>query len=154
MSDSLWPRGLYSPWNSPGQNTVVGSISLLQGIFPTQGLKPGLPHCRRFLTSWATREAREYWNGQSIPSPGHLPDPGKLSAEKWRRVGWFSTLHRLSHAQNLVGLWLKFVFFKWFVNELVSKQTLIFSYQLLAQQWENHFFWASVSRNVKIRAWN
>ena len=41
--------GLYSPWNSPGQNTGVGSLSLLQGIFPTQGSNPGLPHCRRIL---------------------------------------------------------------------------------------------------------
>ena len=38
VSDSLWPHGLYfheSPWNSPGQNTGVGSLSLLQGVFPT-----------------------------------------------------------------------------------------------------------------------
>ena len=46
MSDSLWPHGLYSPWNSPGQNTGVGNISLLQGIFPTQGSNPGFLHCR------------------------------------------------------------------------------------------------------------
>ena len=39
VSDSLRPHGLYSPWNSPGQNTGVGSCSLLQWIFPTQGLK-------------------------------------------------------------------------------------------------------------------
>ena len=45
VSDSLWPHGLYSPWNSPGQNTGVGSLSLLQGIFPTQGSNPGFPHC-------------------------------------------------------------------------------------------------------------
>ena len=32
-----------SPWNSPGQNTGVGSRSLLQGIFPTQGIKPRSP---------------------------------------------------------------------------------------------------------------
>ena len=44
MSDSLQPHGLYSPQNSPGQNTGVGSLSLLQGIFPTQGLKPRLPN--------------------------------------------------------------------------------------------------------------
>ena len=49
MSDSLWHHGLYSPWKSPGQNTGVGSLSLLQGIFPTQGLNPGLPHCRQIL---------------------------------------------------------------------------------------------------------
>ena len=39
----------YSPWNYPGQNTGVGSPSLLQGIFPTQGSNPGHPHCRRIL---------------------------------------------------------------------------------------------------------
>ena len=44
VSDSLWPHVLYSPWNSPGQNNGVGSLSLLQGIFPTQGSNPGLPH--------------------------------------------------------------------------------------------------------------
>ena len=38
-----------SPWNSPGQNTGEGSLSFLQGIFPTQGLKPGFPHCRCVL---------------------------------------------------------------------------------------------------------
>ena len=47
MSDSLQPRELYSPWNSPGQNTRVSSLSLLQGISPTQGSNPGLPHCTR-----------------------------------------------------------------------------------------------------------
>ena len=49
MSVSLQPHGLYSPWNSPGQNTGVGSLSLLQVIFPTQGSNPGLPHCRWIL---------------------------------------------------------------------------------------------------------
>ena len=49
MSDSLQPSGL-SALNSPGQNTGVGSLSILQGIFPTQGLNPGLPHCKRILS--------------------------------------------------------------------------------------------------------
>ena len=49
VSNSLRPHGLYSPWNSPGQNTGVGSLSLFQGIFPTQGSNPGLLHCRRIL---------------------------------------------------------------------------------------------------------
>ena len=40
---------LCHPWNSPGQNTGVGSPSLLQGIFPTQESNPGLPHCRQIL---------------------------------------------------------------------------------------------------------
>ena len=49
VSDSLWPHGLYRPWNPLGQNTGMGSLFLLQGIFPTQGLNPGLPHCRQIL---------------------------------------------------------------------------------------------------------
>ena len=49
VSDSLRPHGLYSPWNSPGQNTGEGSLSLLQGIFPTQGSNSGLQHCGQIL---------------------------------------------------------------------------------------------------------
>ena len=49
VSNSLWPRGLFSSWNSLGQNTGVGSFSLLQGIFPTQGSNPGFLHCRQIL---------------------------------------------------------------------------------------------------------
>ena len=49
MSASLRPHGLYSPCNSPSYSTGVGSLSLLQGIFPTQGLNTGLLHCRQIL---------------------------------------------------------------------------------------------------------
>ena len=43
VSDSLQSHGLYSPWNSPGQNTGVVSLSLLQGMVLTQGSNHGLP---------------------------------------------------------------------------------------------------------------
>ena len=46
VSNSLRPHGLHSPWNCPGQNTGVGSLSLLHGILQTQGSNPGIPHCR------------------------------------------------------------------------------------------------------------
>ena len=49
VSDSLWPHGLYTPRNSPGQIPGVGSFFLLQGNFSTQGLNQDLPHCRRIL---------------------------------------------------------------------------------------------------------
>ena len=49
VSNSLWPHGLYSPRNFPGQNTGVGSLSLLQAIFPAQESNPGLLHCRWLL---------------------------------------------------------------------------------------------------------
>ena len=57
MSNSLQPHGLYSPWNSSGQNIGSGSLSLLHRIFPTQGSNPGLPHCRRILYQLSHREA-------------------------------------------------------------------------------------------------
>ena len=62
MYDSLRPRGLSSPWNSPGKNTGVRSLSLLQGIFPTQGSNPGLPHCRRILYQLSCQ-------GSPLPKP-------------------------------------------------------------------------------------
>ena len=54
VSDSLQPHGLeptrlLCPWSFPGKSTGVGCHFLLQGIFPTQGLNPGLPHCRQTL---------------------------------------------------------------------------------------------------------
>ena len=78
MSNSSWPHELYSPWNSPGQNTGVGSLSLLQGIFPTQGSNPGLLHFRWILYqlsnkgSWRILEciAYPFSSGSSRPRNG------------------------------------------------------------------------------------
>ena len=54
MSSSFRPHGLQParllcPWNSPGRNTGVGNLSLLQGLFPAQGWNSGLSHCRQIL---------------------------------------------------------------------------------------------------------
>ena len=43
VSDSLRPHGLCSLWNSPGQDTGVGSLSLIQGIFSIPGIEPRSP---------------------------------------------------------------------------------------------------------------
>ena len=45
----LEPARFLCPWNSPGRNTGVGCLSLLQGIFPIQGWNSGLLHCRRII---------------------------------------------------------------------------------------------------------
>ena len=60
--DSLQSHGLQltrllCPQNSPGKNTGVGSHSLLQGIFPTQGSNPGLQHCRQILYHLSHQES-------------------------------------------------------------------------------------------------
>ena len=44
---TLQPSRPLRAWNSPGKNTRVGCHCLLQGIFPSQGWNPGLPHCRQ-----------------------------------------------------------------------------------------------------------
>ena len=60
VSDSFRPHGLHSPWNSPGQNTGVGSCSLLQGLFLTQGSNSGLLHCRWILYQLNHKGSGEY----------------------------------------------------------------------------------------------
>ena len=46
--------------DSPGKNTGVGCHALLQGIFPTRGYNPGLPHCRRILYH-LSHQGSPYW---------------------------------------------------------------------------------------------
>ena len=53
LRPSLQPTWLLGPWASPGKNTGVGCHFLFQGIFLTQGLNPGLLHCRWILYHWA-----------------------------------------------------------------------------------------------------
>ena len=55
VSNFLWPHGLYSLWNSPGHSAGVGSLSLLQGIFPTQDWTQVSRIIGGFFTSWTTR---------------------------------------------------------------------------------------------------
>ena len=53
-----------SPWNSLGQNTGLGSLSLLQGIFSTQGSNTGLLKCRQILYQVSHREAQAGFLGK------------------------------------------------------------------------------------------
>ena len=73
LSNSLQPQGLYSPWNSPGQNTGVGSLALLQGIFPIQGSNPGLLHCRQILYQLSHKGS---------PKGSNISTPLKLSSQR------------------------------------------------------------------------
>ena len=79
---SVW---LYSPWNSPGQNTRMGSLSLLQGIFPTQGLNPGLLHCRQILYQVSCKGSPRILEWIAYPfssaDPGIKPGSPALQAD-------------------------------------------------------------------------
>ena len=91
-------HGLYSPWNSPGQNTWVGSLSLFQGIFPTYGSIPGLLHCRQILhqlelsenlllkiSHWVSQLALVVKNpparAEDIRDTGSIPEQGTFPEE-------------------------------------------------------------------------
>ena len=99
VSDSLWPHGLYSPWNSPGQNTGVGSLSLLQGIVPTQGSNPGLPYCRRILYQLNHKGSPRILERVAYPFPS-----GCFWPRNWTRVcciaGIFLTNWAIRKAQK------------------------------------------------------
>ena len=74
VSNSLQFHGLYSSWNSPGQNTGVGCLSLLQGIFPTQGLNSGPPHCRWILYQLSDKGSPWFYERDEIQEWGERRD--------------------------------------------------------------------------------
>ena len=78
---------LLCPWNSPGKNTRVGSRSLFQGIFPTQGSNPGLPHCRGILYRLSHQRILK-GNFQMPPTTGPLktPSQGTPVVVQWLRL--------------------------------------------------------------------
>ena len=104
VSNSLRLHERYSPWNSPGQNTGVGSLSLLQGIFPIQGLNPGLLHCILYQVghkrspgrcySWLPRQPR--LEGASHMTRGRSRKGGGMAHAKalWQSVPRVSEEHR------------------------------------------------------------
>ena len=85
ISNSLWPHGLYSPQNSPGQNTGVGSLSLLQGIFPTQGSNPGLLHCR-----WVLHQLSHQWRPRILEWVVYPFSRGSSWARNWTGVSYIT----------------------------------------------------------------
>ena len=95
LSHSSQPHGLHSLWNSPGQNTGVGSLSLIQGIFLTQGSNLGLLHCRWILNQFSHKGMG--FPGSSVGKPRLPPGEGGVgqgqgeglgpSAGSTRRVG-------------------------------------------------------------------
>ena len=92
VSDSLQPHGLYSPWNSPGQNTGVGSLSFLQGIFPTQGSNPGLLHCRWFLYQLSHKECLRILEWVAYPFSSRTSQPRNWTGVSCIAGGFFYQL--------------------------------------------------------------
>ena len=90
MSGFLRPHGLYSLWNSPGQNTGVGSLSLLQGILPTQGSNPYLPHCRQILYQLSHEGSSRIVEGVAYPFSSGSSQPRNWTGVSWIAGGFFA----------------------------------------------------------------
>ena len=75
---------------SPGQNTVVGSLSLFQGIFPTQGSNPGLPHCRRILYQLSHKGSPRILEWVAYPFSRGSSWPGNQTGVSWIAGGFFT----------------------------------------------------------------
>ena len=103
LSDSLQPHGLYTLWNSPSQNTGVGTCSFLQVIFPTQGLNPGLPCCRGILYQLSHQGSSIIleWAAYPFSSRSFWP-------RNWIRVsciaGWFLLAELPGKPQKTIAL--------------------------------------------------
>ena len=138
MSDSLRPHRSYSPWNSPGQNTGVGSLSLLQGIFPTQGSNPGLPHCRQILYQLSHQGSLRTLKWVAYPFCR-----GSSQPRNWTRVsciagGFFTswatgeapnTIWRPVHIQRGGPVWGDFVIILKFYSKKCFNSTPSFTIQ-------------------------
>ena len=100
MSNFLRPHGLYNPWNSPGQNTGVGSLSLLQGIFPTQGSNPSHQHCR-----WILYQLSHTGSPRILEWVAYPFSSGYSRPKNWTRVsgiaGGFFTNWAIREAPNV-----------------------------------------------------
>ena len=106
-SHSVVPHSLrlYSPWDSPGQNTGVGSCSLLQGIFPTQGSNPGLPHCRWVQCTMKIKRKMDLGGQQGELSCTHSvhtdPNRKRLTLNLLQEWYYFTTTKRRRVSPNL-----------------------------------------------------
>ena len=70
------PPGSSVHGDSPGKNIRVGCHALLQGIFPTQGLNPGFPHCRQILYHLSHQGSPRILERVAYPFSRVLPNPG------------------------------------------------------------------------------
>ena len=114
VSESLRPHGLHSPWNSPGQNTGGGSLSLLQGIFPTQGSNSGLLHYKRILYQLSHKGSPRILEWVAYPFSSRSSRPRNQTRVSCIAGGFFTNWAiREAHGDSLcsVGpdIWITFL---------------------------------------------
>ena len=100
----VWPHGLYNPWNSPDQNIGVDRLSLLQGIFLTQELNPGLPHCRQILYQLSHKGSPRILEWVAFPFSRESSQP-RNRTQVSHTAGRFFTNWVIREAPIASGLW-------------------------------------------------
>ena len=111
MSNSLWPHGLYSPRNSLGQNTGIGDLSLLQGIFPNQGTNPGLPHCMQILYQLSYQGSPKILEWVAYPVSSRSSQPKNRTRVSCIAWGFFTNWTIREASGKEVGVLNKLQFF-------------------------------------------
>ena len=104
----------YSPWNFPGQNSGVGSLSLLHGIFPTQGLNPGAPHCRQVLYQLSHKGSPRILEWAVYPfssGPSWLRNRTGVSYIEGDSLPTILLETNRSNKQNIIPKAIEFIFF-------------------------------------------
>ena len=101
----LFPtHGLYSPWNSTGQNTGVGSLFLLQGIFPTQGSNWGFPHWRQILYQLSNRGSRRILEWVASPFSRESSRPRNRTGSPELQAILYQLSYQGSHKKHWIRI--------------------------------------------------
>ena len=145
----LWPAGLFHPWNSPGKNTGVDCHALFQGIFPTQGLNPGLPHCR--------------WNLYHLSYQGSPFEPTVEDHFVTRHILWHQlkvNWDDIDAIHSFIHLFTEYLWTEWIWFTIVSLQDqissvfsfsinkFIFNWRIIALQYCVDFCHISMDKSV------
>ena len=102
VSDSLQSHGLYSPWNSSGQNTGLSSLSLLQGISPNQGSNPGLPQCKQILYHLSDKRSPRVLGWVAHPCSSRSSWPRNQTRVSWIAGRFFTNWAIRTIQQNSI----------------------------------------------------
>ena len=157
MSDSLQLYGLYSSWSSPGQNTGVDSHSLLQGIFPTQGSNPGLPHYRWILYQLSHQGSPRILEWVAYPfSRGSSHPRNRTEVSSLQVESLTAELPRKPGGKEPAcqcRKWNRLRFNLWFGKIHWSRYGNPLQYSCLENPMDRGAWWATVHRVTKSRTW-
>ena len=124
----------YRLWNSPGQNTGVSSLSFLHGIFPTQGLNPGLLHCR-----WILYQLSQAWHAIIHRVTQSQAQLKQLRTAHVSPSSSLSILRAKIHLFLFFAYLLEVMYFKWvsLVAQLVKNPPAMWETWVRSLSWED-----------------